>query len=477
MSNIRFFSTITKLLSLGIDDDNPYYLNQKIRYSNLISVGFIAITFIMFIFFAFIRAKLIAFTFPFALLSSCILVLMGNAVGRDQIARIILSIIPLVLISIFHAFVLVKGETPNLTFYTLEVACILSPFALIDIRERNILAFISMINMLVILTKGWQNKFFDEHYFEETFGHVTNTFIHFLSFMPLIGIVIFLAYLAFEQRQHSLKIGKELKEKYSDIEEVRSQLKNYRKKVEHAAIVEQQQNWQTNGIAHFSDLLKDDEDFEKLSIDLVTEMVRYMNANQGGFFIFRDEEGEKYMELLACYAYERKKFLEKKVKLDVGLMAESYRTGKLIYKTNVPDGYVTITSGLGEATPGALVIVPLIFKGKVEGVFEMASYSKFETHELEFLTRIGQNIAATIRNKRLNEHSKELLQETRSYSEVMKRKEKEMEENLKELNLMEEKFNQKESAYKQEVEDLKLKVLQLTRELKEIDTEMHGEEI
>src|SRR4051812_43165114 len=154
-------------------------------------------------------------------------------------------------------------------------------------------------------------------------------------------------------------------------------IKNHLQKL---ASEENQRSWLNEGLAKFSDILrnKDSLDLQHLSTEILTNIVRYVEANQGGLFILKKEENnEAYLDMIACYAYDRKKFLTKKIYVGDGLIGQCVLEKEIIYLREIPRDYVSITSGLGEATPREVLIAPLLINEEVFGVIELASFSEF----------------------------------------------------------------------------------------------------
>lgn len=201
--------------------------------------------------------------------------------------------------------------------------------------------------------------------------------------------------------------------------------------------------WATEGLSKFGEIIRKNQDnFEKLSESLVSNVVKYVEAKVGGLFILEeDERGEKYLQLKASYAYDRKKFIEKRIEIGEGLVGQSYVEGLTIHLTEVPDKYVSITSGLGDSNPDSLLIVPLKVNDRIEGVLELASLRKFQPHEIEFIERLAELLASSIVTVRTGEKTTILLQTSQEQSEEMRAQEEEMRQNMEELEATQEQMN------------------------------------
>jgi PAS domain S-box-containing protein len=207
---------------------------------------------------------------------------------------------------------------------------------------------------------------------------------------------------------------------------------------------DKKRNWSTSGSAKFGDILRSHNDnFEKLADEIISNLVKYIGANQGAMFIIESDDAsseEEYMELAACYAWDKKKFLEKKIYKGEGLSGQAWIEGDVIYLTEVPDDYVTITSGLGEANPRSVLIVPLKLNDEVHGVIEMASFKEYDDFEVEFVERIAESIASTISSVKVNGTTQKLLEESTLMTEQMRAQEEEMRQNMEELQATQEKI-------------------------------------
>lgn len=220
-------------------------------------------------------------------------------------------------------------------------------------------------------------------------------------------------------------------------------------------------NWASQGVALFSDILrKNNDNLEKLSYEIISNMVRYTNSNQGGIFIVNDmDKGHAFLEMTACYAYDRQKFLSKRIEVGEGLVGRCYQEKERIYLTEIPNNYIKITSGLGDNNPTCLLLIPLTYNDNVYGIMEISSFSKYHDFEVEFMERIGESIAATISTTKSNIQTALLLEQSQQQAEEMASQEEEMRQNMEELRATQEQSARREEELTKEVEILKKQML------------------
>lgn len=232
-----------------------------------------------------------------------------------------------------------------------------------------------------------------------------------------------------------------------DHDELNAKLAAMRDKLMKNAEDDQQRNWASAGLAQAGEILRAHSSSQLLYDNIIKFVVKYTKSNQGGLFILSEEEREQSLDLVACYAYERKKFLTRKVDVGQGLIGQCYLEQEKIHLTRIPEDYVNITSGLGGTNPNSLLLMPLKANDTVYGVLELATFSAYKEFEMEWIERLAESIASTVASVRTNESTRLLLERTQQQAEEMKSQEEEMRQNMEELSATQEEMARKEREY------------------------------
>lgn len=237
----------------------------------------------------------------------------------------------------------------------------------------------------------------------------------------------------FELKDKNDFLGKTLLELKDYLSQNREAEKTRRKE-------DDQRTWVAEGLAKFSDILrKDNDNIEELSYNIISELVNYLGANQGGFYTLNDQDTKDlHFEMTACYAYERKKYSEKRIEWGEGLVGSAALEKQTIHMTKIPDSYLDITSGLGKANPKSLLIVPLIVNEELHGIMEVASFKDFEQYQVDFTEKVAESIASTLSTVKINVRTAKLLKESREQAEVLATQEEQMRQNMEELQATQE---------------------------------------
>ncbi len=234
---------------------------------------------------------------------------------------------------------------------------------------------------------------------------------------------------------------------------LRENLVRAQKEAELRHIENIQRQWTSQGIAEFSELLREhSNDLDSLAKAVIAKLVDYTVANIGGIYIVNDEDPENIIiELRAFYAYDRHKFLKRQFKPGETLIGQCYLEGQTIYMDDIPEDYIKITSGLGKDKPRSLLIVPLKVNEQILGIVELASFQLFEKYQIEFVEKIGESIASAIATVKINIRTQKILQETEEKTRRLEEQERIARHNIAKI---EAKLKEVQSALEKERKQL-----------------------
>ena len=210
---------------------------------------------------------------------------------------------------------------------------------------------------------------------------------------------------------------------------------------------EEERAWANNGLYQIGEILRQTtQSIDELSHNILTYLVNYTKSNQGTIFIADDSSSDNPIyEMVAAYAFDRKKYMTKSVTKGEGLIGTCIIEKQTIYMDDIPNNYISITSGLGKSNPNSLIIIPLKVKDKVYGILELASFRKFSKFEIDFLENSAESIASTLSISKINIVTSQLLEQAQHQQEEMRAQEEEMRQNMEELQTTQEEAMRRET--------------------------------
>jgi len=228
-------------------------------------------------------------------------------------------------------------------------------------------------------------------------------------------------------------------------------------------------NWANRGAAALGDILKNESDQINVLADKILKLlVTYLNANQGALYLSVRSQGEEYLDRVATYAYGKKKFDSHRILFGEGVVGQCVLEGSSIYLCDIPKDFVKINSGLGEATPRNVLITPLKASRTVMGVVELASFTYFETHHIEFIERIAENIATILANKQRAEETRILLAESQERANALIHQEEALRQNAEELQATQDEMERQRHELQNEINSLREKLKQSMPPIEEV---------
>src|SRR5437762_7692315 len=233
----------------------------------------------------------------------------------------------------------------------------------------------------------------------------------------------------------------------------------------------QEQDWLKTNLAKFSSMMQGQKNLDTVSRLIMSQLTPLVSAHHGAFFMVDQDGAAPVLKLVATYAYKERKSVANRFSVADGLVGQCALEKKPILLTRVPADYIQTSSGLGEAPPLNIIVLPVLFEGEVKAVIELASFNPFGAIHQIFLDQLTESIGvvlntiiANMRTEELLQQSQGLTQELQSQSEELQaqrdelgRANRELEEQAKSLKASEELLQQQQEELQQTNEELEEK--------------------
>jgi HAMP domain-containing protein/signal transduction histidine kinase/DNA-binding response OmpR family regulator len=237
-----------------------------------------------------------------------------------------------------------------------------------------------------------------------------------------------------------------------------------------------EQDWLKTNLAKFTRLLQGQRDLLTVSRTILSELAPLVSMQHGVFYMNESQNGEPEMNLLASYAYSERKHLANRFRAGEGLVGQCALEKTSILLSQVPADYVQITSGLGEASPLNIVVLPVLFEGEVKAVIELASFYRFSDVHLTFLNQLTESIGivlntivATMRTEELLKQSQSLATELQTGQRELTETNTRLEQQARTLQVSEERLKQQQEELQQTNEELEEKAELLAKQNHEVE--------
>jgi len=237
-----------------------------------------------------------------------------------------------------------------------------------------------------------------------------------------------------------------------------------------------EQDWLKTNLAKFTRLLQGQRDLQTVSRTILSELAPLVSMQHGVFYLNEPQNGQPDLALLASYAYTERKHLSNRFHAGEGLVGQCALEKQSIVLTQVPDDYVQISSGLGEAAPMNIVVLPVLFEGQVKAVIELASFYRFSETHLTFLNQLTESIGIVLNTIVATMRTEDLLKESQSLAGELQTRQRELtdtntrlEQQARTLQMSEERLKQQQEELQQTNEELEEKAELLAKQNREVE--------
>ncbi|MEU7058702.1 HAMP domain-containing protein [Streptomyces sp. NPDC046197] len=251
-----------------------------------------------------------------------------------------------------------------------------------------------------------------------------------------------------------------------EIQELQDYINKMIANLRDTTIANKEQDWLKGNLARISALMQGRRDLEDVASLIMSELTPVVSAQHGAFFVATqpadgkdlggDSEDQYELRMLGSYGYS------------MGSMPTSFRPGEALIGTaaqekrtilveNAPSGYLKISSGLGEAPPAQVIVLPVLFEGKVLGVIELASFTPFTQIQKDFLNQIAEMIATSVNTISVNTKTEQLLKQSQELTEQLRLRSEELEQRQKALQASNAELEEKAELLAQQNRDIEAK--------------------
>jgi CheY-like chemotaxis protein/CHASE3 domain sensor protein len=224
-----------------------------------------------------------------------------------------------------------------------------------------------------------------------------------------------------------------------------------------------EQNWLKSNLAEFTQMLQGQRNLESVSRTILSNLAPLVGASAGVFYVMDSINDEPVLKLLGSYAYQERKNLANQFRLGEGLVGQCALEKQRILLTGVPSDYIRISSGLGEAPPLNIIVLPIIFEDQVNAVIELASFAPFKDLHLTFLEQLSEILGVFLNNIASQLQTQQLLAESVALTEELQSQQEELQQSNQLLEEQAQKLQESQFLIKQSNEELQ----QLNEELEE----------
>jgi signal transduction histidine kinase/CheY-like chemotaxis protein len=242
--------------------------------------------------------------------------------------------------------------------------------------------------------------------------------------------------------------------------------------LQQATIQKAKQDWIKTGQTQLNDCISGEQNIIHLTENIINFLTPYLDAQIGAFYLYQAEETQPpYLKMIASHAYIWRHHSIYEFKMGEGIVGQAGLERKLFVITKAPPNYITISSGLGEALPNAILVAPFLYESQLKGVIELASFATFTELHLEFLNQILPNIAIAVNTAESRTQMQILLEKSQTQAEALQSQQLELQQSndrltkqAEELQHQSEELQAQQEELRQINEELEIRTRDLERQ-------------
>jgi signal transduction histidine kinase/HAMP domain-containing protein/CheY-like chemotaxis protein len=231
----------------------------------------------------------------------------------------------------------------------------------------------------------------------------------------------------------------------------------------------QQQDWLKTNLAQIAGMMQGHRDLAVVAELIMDELVPLVGAQHGTFFLSEAAGSDTQLRLIAGYGLRADRAAPTQYRLGQSLIGQVAKSKRSIVITNLPEGYVKISSGLGEAPPANLAVLPILFEDQVLGVIELASFNSFSPVQTDFLEQLTETLGVNFNTIIANARTDALLEESQRLTSELQARSEELQDQQVELQRSNAELEDKAALLAAQNRDIETKNAEIEQARQEIE--------
>ncbi len=230
---------------------------------------------------------------------------------------------------------------------------------------------------------------------------------------------------------------------------------------------DEKNNWLKTGQAELNDRMRGEQEIATLGRNIITFLAEYLKAQIGAIYF---NGNNNHLRLVGSYAFKKRKNISNEFEVGDGLVGQAALEKESIILTNVPEDYIAVSSGLGQAVPRNILVMPFLRDEEVMGVVELGTFHEFSDLNLNFLNQVSESIAIAAHSAQSRRQMQELLENSKTQAEELQAQQEELRQTNEELEEQTELLKESEARLREQQEELQ----QTNEELEEQTSELES---
>ena len=231
----------------------------------------------------------------------------------------------------------------------------------------------------------------------------------------------------------------------------------------------QQQDWLKTNLARIAGMMQGHRDLAVVAELMMDELAPLVGAQHGTFFLSEPANGDTQLRLIAGYGLRADNAAPIQYRLGQSLIGQAARSKRSIVVADLPEGYVKISSGLGEAPPANLAVLPILFEDQVLGVIELASFTPFTPVQTDFLEQLTETLGVNFNTIIANARTDALLEESQRLASELQARSEELQDQQVELQRSNAELEDKAALLAAQNRDIETKNAEIEQARQEIE--------